>query len=47
MEISKIKTSNMHLINDSGIVKKYKNVTDIIKSFYTSRMQKYKERKDY
>jgi len=45
--ITKCKTSNMHLINDYGVVQKYKNVNDIMKSFYESRILKYKERKDY
>jgi len=42
-----IKTSNMHLINDIGVVEKFKNVNDIIKSFFSSRLEIYKTRKNY
>lgn len=45
--ISKVKTSNMHLINEQGVVQKYKSPNDIIKSFYNNRMKKYEERKNY
>jgi len=45
--ISKVKTSNMHLINNQGVVQKYKSPNDIIKSFYNNRMKKYEERKNY
>lgn len=45
--ISKIKTSNMHLINDHGVVQKYEKASDIIKSFYKSRLNVYIKRKNY
>jgi DNA topoisomerase-2 len=42
---STVKTSNMHLLDDNGYVRKYERVADILESFYTSRVDKYKERK--
>ena len=38
--ISKVKTGNMHLINNLGVVQKYTSVNDIMKSFFNSRMEK-------
>ena len=42
---SKVSTSNMHLFQTNGIIKKFKNTTEIIDSFYIERLRLYGERK--
>jgi DNA topoisomerase-2 len=42
---SKVSTSNMHLFQTNGIIKKFKNTTEIIDSFYIERLRLYEERK--
>ena len=42
---SKISTTNMHLFGCDGIIKKFKNTTEIIDSFYVERLRLYGERK--
>jgi DNA topoisomerase-2 len=44
---SSINTSNMHLYTDSFLIKKYENVNDILKDFFTIRLSFYKKRKEY
>lgn len=38
-------TSNMHLYTSDGKIKKYENVLEILKEFYTVRLEAYKDRK--
>jgi DNA topoisomerase-2 len=38
-------TSNMHLYTSDGKIKKYENVLDILREFYTIRINAYKDRK--
>jgi len=38
-------TSNMHLYTSDGKIKKYENVLDILREFYTIRLNAYKDRK--
>ena len=42
-----IKTSNMHLYNDKGIITKYNTVGDILKDYYKYRLDMYRLRKEY
>jgi DNA topoisomerase II len=42
-----IKTSNMHLFNEEGIITKYTDPLDIIKSFYGLRLKFYEKRRGY
>lgn len=45
--IKKIKTSNMHAFNRHGTIQKFENPEDIIKQWYSFRLEKYKVRKEY
>jgi DNA topoisomerase-2 len=38
-------TSNMHLYTSDGKIKKYENVLEILREFYTVRLEAYKDRK--
>jgi DNA topoisomerase-2 len=38
-------TSNMHLYTSDGKIKKYENVLEIVREFYTVRLEAYKDRK--
>lgn len=42
-----VKTSNMHLYNSKGTIKKYNTVVDIMKEYYNDRILMYKQRKAY
>ena len=42
---SKISINNMHLFKCDGVIKKFKNTTEIIDSFYDERLRLYEERK--
>ena len=42
-----IKTSNIHLYNKNGTIKKYENIDEIIDEFYTFRLESYVERKKF
>ncbi len=42
-----INTSNIHLYDKNGFIKKYKNPEEILDEFYEVRLVKYGERKDY
>lgn len=44
---SKISTTNMHLFGCDGIIKKFKNTTEIINEFYVERIRLYDERKKH
>jgi len=44
---SKISLTNMHLFSTSGAIKKYNNVKDILKEYYTERLNIYSKRKEY
>lgn len=41
-----VNTSNMHLYNKNGNIKKYQSTTDILKEYYSYRLDVYKERKE-
>ena len=45
--ISKINTSNMYLYSIDNTVKKYSSSEDILKDYYTIRLEYYQKRKDY
>ncbi|QKF94001.1 DNA topoisomerase IIA [Fadolivirus algeromassiliense] len=45
--INKHSTTNMHLHDTKGFIKKYDKVTDILKEYYTFRLDMYNKRKDY
>lgn len=45
--IKKFSTTNMHLFNVNGIIKKYNNPVEIMDEFYTIRYQIYEKRKQY
>ena len=45
--IKKLNTTNIHLYNQNGTIKKYTNIYDIINEFYTYRLECYAERKKY
>ena len=48
LKLSKrVTTSNMHLFNENGVITKYKNVCDIVNSYYPIRLNYYKKRMDY
>ncbi len=42
-----LKLSNIHLYNQNGTIKKYKNIKDIIDEFYNVRLQLYQKRKEH
>ncbi len=42
-----VKTSNIHMFDDSGKLKKFENVDDIILEYYPVRLAAYQRRKDY
>ena len=42
-----IKTSNIHLYNKNGTIKKYENIDEIIDEFYTFRLESCVERKKF
>ena len=44
---SKINTGNMVLYNEKGYLKKYNNVSDILKNYFKVRLELYKKRKLY
>jgi DNA topoisomerase-2 len=44
---SKINTGNMVLYNEKGFLKKYKNVSDILKNYFKVRLDLYHKRKLY
>ena len=44
---SKINTGNMVLYNEEGYLKKYKNVSDILKNYFKVRLNLYHKRKNY
>jgi len=44
---SKISTSNMFMYDSNNVIKKYKNVMEIIDDFYNVRLDFYKKRKRY
>ena len=37
--------TNMHLFNPAGVIEKYENAEDIMKTFFATRMEKYDHRK--
>lgn len=45
--VAVIKTSNMHLFNEEGVITKYTDPLDIIKSFYELRLKFYDKRRGY
>jgi DNA topoisomerase II len=45
--VKKINTTNIHLYNKNGSIKKYTNIYDIINEFYTYRLECYAERKKH
>lgn len=45
--VSRLGTSNMHLYNQYGVIKRYKTANDILREFYEIRLQKYIERKEF
>ena len=45
--IKTIRTSNIHLYNKNGTIKKYTNIDEIIDEFYEHRLESYVERKKY
>lgn len=42
-----IKTSNIHMFDETGKLKKYENVDDIVLDYYHVRIATYQKRKDY
>ena len=44
---SKISLTNIHLFNSSRIIQKYDTVKDIVDEFYTTRLDLYRQRKEY
>lgn len=42
-----IGTSNMHLYNSKSVIQKFASVSDILKSFYSTRLSIYETRKEY
>ena len=42
-----IKTSNMYLFDEEGVIKKYENVLEILKDFIKVRLEYYGKRKEY
>ncbi|GAB2260936.1 hypothetical protein Droror1_Dr00011791 [Drosera rotundifolia] len=42
-----INTSNMHLFNEKGVIKKYDNAEQILLDFYESRLEFYRRRRQY
>ena len=42
-----IKTSNMYLFDEEGVIKKYENVFEILKDFIKVRLEYYRKRKEY
>lgn len=42
-----VATTNMHLFNSKGVMKKYDNVSDILEEFYDYRLGMYEKRKVY
>lgn len=45
--IKRVSTSNIHLYNKNGTIKKYSNIGQIIEEFYDNRLERYVERKNY
>jgi DNA topoisomerase-2 len=45
--VNLIKTSNMHLFNEKGIITKYNDPTQIIEQFYSIRLKFYESRREY
>ena len=45
--VKKINTTNIHLYNSNGTIKKYNNISEIIEEFYLNRLQSYIDRKKY
>ena len=45
--IKKVKTSNMHIFNNKGVIQKYNNAEEILKEWYNYRLEKYTIRKEY
>jgi DNA topoisomerase II len=45
--VRKLKTSNMNLFNENGIIQTFNNVEDILEQWYTVRLKKYEDRKKY
>jgi len=43
----KLGTSNMHLFNEKGQIKRYNTINDIFEEFYILRLSYYQKRKDY
>lgn len=44
---SSLNTSNIHLFNTKGQIQKYNSPLDILKEYYTVRLEFYQKRKDY
>ena len=42
-----VNTNNMHLFDRNGVIKKYSDVTEIMREFYDVRLEYYKKRKDF
>lgn len=42
-----VNTNNMHLFDRNGVIKKYSDVSEIMKEFYDVRLEYYKKRKDF
>jgi DNA topoisomerase-2 len=40
-------TSNMHLYNSNSVIQKFSTISDILKSFYSTRLSIYEMRKEY
>lgn len=45
--VKKIKTSNMNAFNQHGIIQKFDNANDLLKDWYSVRLEKYEDRKNY
>jgi DNA topoisomerase-2 len=45
--VSSLKTTNMHLFDPKGIIKRYSNVEEIMDEFYELRLEYYLKRREY